>query len=111
MFHWLNKPLGAHLKGWKKACTGADLTDLKFHDLRRSAVPNMERAGIPRNVATSITGHCAEAVVPLLRHRVCPGTSKGPEISSKSTWVSSGAEKPDGHKTGKTEPESAFPLS
>jgi integrase len=62
VFHWLKKPLGAHLKGWKDACERAKLPGLKFHDLRRSAVRNMERAGIPRNIAMSITGHRTESV-------------------------------------------------
>jgi integrase len=62
VFHWLKKPLGAHLKGWKDACDRAKLPGLKFHDLRRSAVRNMERAGIPRNIAMGITGHRTESV-------------------------------------------------
>ena len=62
VFHWLKKPLGAHLKGWKEACVRAKLPGLKFHDLRRSAGRNMERAGIPRNIAMSITGHRTESV-------------------------------------------------
>ena len=32
------------------------------HDLRRAAVIRFERAGIPRSVATSITGHQTESV-------------------------------------------------
>jgi hypothetical protein len=47
VFHWNGKPLGSHLKGWDHACAAAGLPDLHFHDLRRSAVRNMERAGIP----------------------------------------------------------------
>lgn len=62
VFHWNGKPLGSHLKGWAKACTAAGIDGLHFHDLRRSAVRNMERAGIPRSVAMGITGHKTEAV-------------------------------------------------
>jgi integrase len=62
VFHWNGKPLGSHLKGWEKACIAAGLTGLHFHDLRRSAVRAMERAGIPRSVAMQISGHKTEAV-------------------------------------------------
>lgn len=62
VFHWNGKPLGSHLKGWERACKAASLDGLHFHDLRRSAVRNMERAGIPRHVAMQLSGHKTESV-------------------------------------------------
>jgi integrase len=62
VFHWNGKPLGSHVKGWDRACSAAGLAGLHFHDLRRSAIRNIERAGIPRHVAMQISGHRTENV-------------------------------------------------
>ena len=56
------KALGSHLKGWAEACAAVGIEALHFHDLRRSAIRNMERAGIPRHVAMQISGHRSESV-------------------------------------------------
>ena len=49
-------------KAWATACAAAGLPGLLIHDLRRSAVRNMEQAGVPRSVAMKLTGHKTENI-------------------------------------------------
>jgi integrase len=47
---------------WKKACRAAGVPGRIPHDFRRTAVRNLERAGVPRSAAMKLTGHQTEAV-------------------------------------------------
>jgi integrase len=47
---------------WKNAREAVGLPGVLIHDLRRSWVRDAERAGVPRSVAMSITGHKSERV-------------------------------------------------
>jgi integrase len=68
VFHWNDrgriKPI--HPKAvyprWKEACRRAGVPTCIPHDFRRTAVRNLEPAGVPRSVAMKLTGHKTEAV-------------------------------------------------
>ena len=53
--------VGGFGKTWA-TCTRAGVPGRLLHDLRRTAVRNMERQGVPRSVATKLTGHKTESV-------------------------------------------------
>jgi integrase len=62
VFHHNGLPIKSFRGTWIKACEAADVPDLKFHDLRRTAVRNMRRAGVPQVVRMRITGHRTDAM-------------------------------------------------
>jgi len=72
-------PIRSFRHAWAKACAAAGLgteivkrvgrarrkvyvTDRLVHDFRRTAVRNLERAGVPRSAAMKITGHKTETI-------------------------------------------------
>lgn len=62
VFHRNGKRITDLRGAWALACRDAGHPGMLVHDLRRSAVRNMERAGMSRSVAMQLTGHKTEAV-------------------------------------------------
>jgi ABC transporter substrate binding protein/Phage integrase family len=62
VFHRDGAPVGSFRKAWASAYKAAGPPGLLFHDLRRSAVRNFERAGVSQAVVMKITGHKTASV-------------------------------------------------
>ena len=56
------RPLKGFTKSWRAACLAAGLPGRIPHDFRRTAVRNLERAGVPRSTAMAMVGHRTESI-------------------------------------------------
>ena len=62
VFHRKGQPVKTMTKSWRTACKNAGVPGRLLHDLRRTAVRNLERASVSRSVAMKMTGHKTESV-------------------------------------------------
>jgi integrase len=62
VFNRQGKPIKRFDGAWTHACEAAGVPELQFHDLRRTAVRNMRRAGISQVVRMQISGHKTDSM-------------------------------------------------
>jgi integrase len=56
------EPIKSFRRAWLTACKRAGVPSRIPHDFRRTAVRNLERAGVPRSAAMKMVGHKTEAI-------------------------------------------------
>lgn len=86
IFHRDGLPIVEFRKAWATAVKRAGLRGLLFHDLRRSAIRNMVRAGVTQTVAMKISGHTTEAV--FRRYDITSEADIGDAIAKTTEYVS-----------------------
>jgi integrase len=62
VFHRSGRAIKDFRSAWRSACSRAGLVGHIPHDFRRTAVRNLERAGVPRSVAMKLVGHRTEEI-------------------------------------------------
>lgn len=62
VFHRTGEPIRSLNKAWRTACRQAGYPGRILHDMRRSAVRNMVRDGVPETVAMKLSGHKTRSV-------------------------------------------------
>ncbi|MDQ6891534.1 MAG: tyrosine-type recombinase/integrase [Acidobacteriota bacterium] len=103
VFHRGGQPINKTVFGkqWRRACIAAGLGHLDeqghyggriFHDLRRSAVRNMVRGGVPQSVARSISGHKTDSM--FRRYDISDSRDKSLALELARKW--SAAQEPEG---------------
>jgi integrase len=78
--------LGLFRKSWASACTAAGLGHILVHDLRRTAVRNLVRAGVSDTTAMSITGHKTRSIFD--RYNITSESDQALAIKKVGTYLS-----------------------
>lgn len=103
-FNESGKHIGRFMRSWRAACVQAGLVnedgepDRLFHDLRRSGVRNLIRAGVPERVAMRISGHKTRSIFD--RYNIVSERDLHEAARRLETYVQSKEEQADGHTLG-----------
>jgi integrase len=94
VFHRNGVPIVDFRKPWKEGCKKANVRGRLFHDLRRTAVRNMVRAGVPQSIAMSISGH--KTVSMFMRYNITSASDQIDALRKTAAHLALQPKKPEG---------------
>lgn len=110
---WVFNRRGERIKdfraSWDEACERAGIPGFKFHDLRRTAVRNMRRCGVPQVIRMKISGHKTDSMERRYNIVDCEDLSIAKELMEKRINLAKSVTKTvtTGRKTAKPEDTAA----
>jgi integrase len=84
VFSEKGRPVGDWRKAWAAACKEAKRPDALFHDLRRSGIRDLIRAGVPQSVVMAISGH--RTISTFLRYDIASEEDKRNALEKARTY-------------------------
>ena len=106
VFHRQGVPIRSYRRAWLSACKRAGLDRIP-HDFRRTAVRNLERAGVPRSVAMQLIGHKTESIY--RRYAIVAEADLRDGEAKLTAFMKNHDEKKNRDKTGTIHPMPAPP--
>ncbi len=114
IFHRHGAAIGLFRKTWSAATKAAGQEGLLVHDLRRSAVRNLIRSGVPERVAMGVTGHKTRNVFD--RYDIVSAADLAAGLQTVGAYLAKASKlrtvevlsPPDSDKLSESEPEAAL---